>query len=114
MKEKPIPSKKDHLLALLKGLFVTFLWAVAWILIKVGLSDVPPVTFAGLRIFLAFLLLAAWYFSRSGFKVIRRIPGFSWSNLAILGIVYYAITHAVHYITLSYLPAVTVKLHLRL
>src|SRR3989304_1017227 len=35
--------------AALVALFVVFLWATSWVLIKFGLETIPPLTFAGLR-----------------------------------------------------------------
>ena len=43
--------------AIIQALFVTFLWSTSWVLIKIGLEDIPALTFAGLRYFLAFLIL---------------------------------------------------------
>ena len=40
-----------------QALFVTFLWSTSWVLIKIGLQDIPALTFAGLRYGLAFLCL---------------------------------------------------------
>ena len=34
---------------MLVALFVVFLWATSWVLIKFGLEAIPPLTFAGLR-----------------------------------------------------------------
>lgn len=48
-----------HTRVVLTAFFVTFLWSTSWVLIKVGLQDIPPLTFAGLRYFGAFLLLLA-------------------------------------------------------
>jgi drug/metabolite transporter (DMT)-like permease len=30
--------------------FVTLLWATSWVLVKVGLQGLPPLTFAALRL----------------------------------------------------------------
>jgi drug/metabolite transporter (DMT)-like permease len=38
-----------HAKAVLQALFVVFLWATSWILIKIGIKDIPPIIFAGLR-----------------------------------------------------------------
>ncbi|MBN1875960.1 MAG: DMT family transporter [Anaerolineae bacterium] len=44
----------SHTRAVLYALFVTFLWSTSWVLIKIGLKDIPALTFAGLRYTLAF------------------------------------------------------------
>ena len=33
--------------AVVQALFVVFLWATSWVLIKIGLQDIPALTFAG-------------------------------------------------------------------
>jgi drug/metabolite transporter (DMT)-like permease len=43
--------------AILQALLVTFLWSTSWVLIKFALNDIPPLTFAGLRYTIAFLVL---------------------------------------------------------
>lgn len=43
--------------AILTALFVTVLWSTSWILVKVGLNEIPPHAFAGLRYVWAFLVL---------------------------------------------------------
>ena len=45
--------RAEHRNALLQALFVTFLWSTSWVLIKLGLRDIPALTFAGLRYGLA-------------------------------------------------------------
>ncbi|MBK7450109.1 MAG: EamA family transporter [Anaerolineales bacterium] len=47
-------TNKTHLIAVSQALLVTFLWSTSWVFIKIGLeSDLPAVTFAGLRYTLA-------------------------------------------------------------
>ena len=70
-----------HLRAVLQALFVTFLWSTSWILIKIGLGDIPALTFAGLRYSLAFLLLLVY--ARSA---LRRVPRALWGRLIALGL----------------------------
>jgi drug/metabolite transporter (DMT)-like permease len=48
-----------RLFAILQASFIVFLWATLWVLIKIGLEGIPPLTFAGLRYALAFALLLA-------------------------------------------------------
>ena len=43
--------------AILQALLVTLLWSSSWILVKQNIQSIPPLTFAGLRYTLAFLLL---------------------------------------------------------
>ena len=47
----------SHLRAVLQAFLVTVLWSTSWVVIKLGLKDVPALTFAGLRYSLAFICL---------------------------------------------------------
>ncbi len=40
-------------------LFLAFLWGTTWLVVRVGLEDLPPFTFAGVRFLLAGILLTA-------------------------------------------------------
>ncbi len=103
-------SPSSHRAAALQALFVTFLWSTSWVLIKIGLADIPALTFAGLRYCLAFILLLALFLRRGGAAELRALPRNRWIGLATLGLIYYAITQGSQFIGLAYLPAVTVNL----
>jgi drug/metabolite transporter (DMT)-like permease len=45
-------------------MFVVSLWATSWVLIKIGLQEIPALTFAGLRYALASLVLLPAAFVR--------------------------------------------------
>ncbi len=94
-----------HLRAVLQALFVTFLWSTSWVLIKIGLGDIPALTFAGLRYSLAFLLLLVY--ARSA---LRRVPRALWGRLIALGLVFYTVTQGAQFLALAYLPAITVSM----
>ena len=100
----------SHFKAVLQALFVVFLWATSWVFVKIGIKDIPPITFAGLRYFIAFLCLLAVMLVNGAQKEVRGISGRSWVQLAILGILFYAGTQGAIFIALAYLPAVTVNL----
>lgn len=103
-----------HLPAVCQALFVTFLWSLSWVLIKLGLHDVPALTFAGLRYTLAFLCLLPLFLRFGGLAVLKKLSHRDWLALAALGLIYYAITQGTQFLGLSYLPAVTVSLLLNL
>ena len=63
-----------HLTAVLQALLVTFLWSTSWVLIKVGLDEIPALTFAGLRYTLAFLFLLPVFFHANQTTTIRNLP----------------------------------------
>jgi len=76
-------------LAILKALFVVFLWATSWVLIKIGLQDIPALTFAGLRYALAFLCLVPVILLGKERKSLREVSKRDWGRLLILGILLY-------------------------
>jgi drug/metabolite transporter (DMT)-like permease len=101
---------KTHIKAVLQALFVVFLWATSWILIKIGIKDIPPITFAGLRYFIAFICLLVIMLLNGSQREIREIPTSVRGQLIILGILFYAGTQGAIFVALAYLPAVTVNL----
>ena len=108
MKSKFTPSVR----AILQALFVTFLWSTSWVFIKFGLDNIPPITFAGLRYFLAFLALIPIYARSNTATPLRNLSGKDWVNLVGLGLLYYTITQGSQFIGLAYLPAIAFSLML--
>ena len=99
-----------RIIAIGQALFVVFLWATSWVFVKIGLKDIPPVTFAGLRYFLAFLCLLIILRFNKQTRDIRHLTRSAWLRLFILGTLFYAITQGAIFLALAYLPAVTVNL----
>ncbi len=97
-------------LAILQALFVVFLWATSWVFIKIGLQDIPPLLFAGLRYFLAFLILFVALLFGETKKEIATLPKRMWGRLILLGLLFYAGTQGASFVALAYLPAVMVNL----
>jgi len=94
--------------AILQALLVTFLWSTSWVLIKISLKDIPPLTFAGLRYSLAaMLLIPAMFKQRAAFTSLTRRD---WWNLVLLGIVFYALTQGGQFVTMKYLDTITFSL----
>ena len=100
----------SHTKAVLQALFVVFLWATSWVFVKIGIKDIPPITFAGLRYFIAFLCLLSVMFVNGTKKELRELPRRVWGQLFILGLLFYAGTQGAIFVALAYLPAVTVNL----
>lgn len=92
------------------ALLVTVLWSTSWVLIKIGLKGIPPLTFAGLRYMLAFLCLLPFFLRSSGAQVLRRMDRRTWLNMVVLGVFFYTLAQGAQYVSLAYLPAVTVNL----
>jgi drug/metabolite transporter (DMT)-like permease len=68
--------------AVLVWLLLCIIWGTTWIFIKIGLNDLPPVSFAGIRFLLAFvILLPIVFLKKAGFpKTIHE-----WKIIAITG-----------------------------
>lgn len=101
---------KPHFIAVGQALFVVLLWATSWVFVKIGLQNIPPVTFAGLRYFLAFVCLLAVLLFNSSKKELKGLPKDIWMRFIVLGILLYAGTQGAIFVALAYLPAVTVNL----
>jgi drug/metabolite transporter (DMT)-like permease len=100
--------------AVLQALFVTFLWSTSWVFIKVGLVDIPALTFAGLRYVLAFLCLLPVFLRSPEARLLPTLPPGVWLRLSGLGLLLYTLTQGAQFLGLAYLPAVTVNLMLSL
>ncbi len=112
----PVPSDparkidKKYWLAVLTAFFVTILWSSSFVIIKFGLTEIPPLIFAGLRYSIAaIILLVAAFAIPSHRKEIRALPKAWWRRLIIYGVVYYTITMGTQFIGLALLPALTVS-----
>lgn len=91
------------------ALFVVFLWATSWVLIKIGLEEIPALTFAGLRYMLGFICLIPFAVLIQRRPTSANISKKMWEQLIILGILL-ALTQGAMFLSLAYLPAVTTNL----
>jgi drug/metabolite transporter (DMT)-like permease len=103
-------SRRAHTQAVWLALLVTFLWATSWVLIKIGLQEVPALTFAGLRYSLAFLCLLPLALRPASRARLRQIKRPEWLLLVLLGVVFYTLTQGAQFLSLVYLPAATASL----
>ena len=105
-------SLSPHSRAVLTALFVTFLWATSWVIIKFGLRDnIPPLTFAGLRYSIAALCLLPLVLRQPALREsMRRFSVRQWQLLIALGLIFIGAAQGMQFVSLSYLPAVTVNL----
>lgn len=94
--------------AILLALFVTILWSSSWVLIKINLQSLPPLTFAGLRYSLASLILLPGLFKYK--SQVKSLTKKDWMRLVVLGLVFYAVTQGGMFISLNHLDAVTLSL----
>jgi drug/metabolite transporter (DMT)-like permease len=103
-------AELSHRKSVWLALLVTFLWSTSWLLIKIGLKDVPPLTFAGLRYMLAFLCLLPFFLRSSGAQTLCGMDWRTWLQLLGYGIIFYTLAQGAQYVSLSTLPAVTLNL----
>jgi drug/metabolite transporter (DMT)-like permease len=103
-------NRDPHLLAVLQALLVTFLWSTSWVFIKVGLRDMPALSFAGLRYTLAFACLLPFVLRPATRESLRALGRADWARLAVLGVCYYSLAQGGQFLSLAYLPAITVSL----
>ena len=104
---------RSHIAPVLQALFVTFLWSSSWVLIKLGLEEIPALTFAGLRYSLAFLILAPFVLGIGELrKSLIDLSTDGWLRLVALGLLFYTLTQGAQFVGLVYLPAVAVSLFL--
>ena len=96
--------------AILLALFVTFLWSTSWLLIRAGLQDIPPLTFAALRYTIAASVLWGVSLSTRKARGITTLPRRFLPKLFLLGIVFYSITQASQFVALNHLNATTLSL----
>lgn len=99
-----------HYYSVLQALLVTFLWSTSFIIIKWGLSEIPPITYAGLRYMLAFLFLLPIVLRKKYIKEIKQLNKTEKKQLITLGLVFYTFTQGAQFVGLSLLPSVTVSL----
>jgi len=101
-----------HLAPILQALLVTFLWSTSFIIIKWGLVEIPPITFAGLRYILAFICFIPVVFKKKFTSEIKLLTPSQWKKLILLGLIFYTFTQGTQFLGLSLLPSVTVSLML--
>ena len=91
---------------------MTFLWSTSFIIIKWGLVEIPPITFAGLRYILAFLCFIPFVINKKYILEIKQLKSVQWKKLILLGFIFYTVTQGAQFLGLSLLPSVTVSLML--
>lgn len=94
-----------RLLAAVEGLLVSGIWASSFIIIKLGLSHVGPLTLAGLRYSAAFVLLLP-LLGQSGAGR-RRLTRGQWLRLFVMGLCAYPLSNGALFWGLQYVPATT-------
>ncbi len=78
------------------------LWSAGWLFLKVGLRDLPPVTFAALRLGLALVILAAIVTLRNEWRTLRRTDA---ATIAISGLLLLGVNYALTFWGAQFLPS---------
>jgi drug/metabolite transporter (DMT)-like permease len=102
-----ISVRSTRTLALIEAFVVTVIWASSFILVKLVLPDVGPLTIAGVRYFLAFLLLLPLILHTP--QSLKSIDRRLWGLLALIGFSAYTVGNGALFWGLQYLPATTVS-----
>ncbi|TFG05945.1 hypothetical protein EU538_10945 [Candidatus Thorarchaeota archaeon] len=107
--------QREHLMAVGQAVFVTVLWASSWVIIKFGLQEISPLTFAGLRYSIASIILLLFVaLRRDSRRVLRAIDRHQSMRLIAYGFIFVTITQGAQFVGLQLLPAITVSLLLNL
>ena len=96
---------KHRYLAIGLSLAVTIIWSSTFVIVKIGLETLGPLTIAGLRYFIgALVLLPFMLFQKSQRKPITRNL---WLRLILIGISSYTIANGALFWGLQFIPATT-------
>lgn len=90
---------------MLEALLVTLIWSSTFVIVKLGLETLGPLTIAGLRYSLGALVLAPFLLLKRGTR--KPIPKNLWPRLALIGISSYTIGNGALFWGLKYIPATT-------
>ena len=100
----------NRLASILLALFVTVLWSSSFVIIKIGLDEIPPLLFAGLRYIIAAMCFLPLLLTKDRRKQITNLSSIEWKLIIAYGIVFIAVTQGIMFLALSLLPSVTVSL----
>ncbi len=101
-------EKPSRTVAIAEGVLATLIWASSFVFVKIGLDYMGPLTIAGLRYFLASLLLLPFVIRRENTK--RPWTSSIWLRLFLIGFSAYAIGNGAMFWGLKYLPATTASI----
>lgn len=100
--------RSRRMVAIVEALLATIIWASSFVFVKMILAKMGPLTIAGLRYSLGFLILLPLMLrSRHSLGV---ISGKTWVQLALIGISAYTVGNGAMFWGLKYLPATTTSL----
>ncbi len=100
-----VTTKPTRLVAIAEALIVNAIWASTFVLVKIGLKDLHPLTLSGLRYFGGFLLLVPLLPGR--LNPARSWTPRLWLRLILMGVSMYAVGNGVLFWGLQFMPATT-------
>jgi drug/metabolite transporter (DMT)-like permease len=98
--------QRDRVLALMEACVVTSLWSSSYILVKMGLTQLAPLTLVSLRYLVAAVLLIPLAVVRGDGSLLKE-RSTMW-KIAVLGVSGYTMAQGLQCLGLFYLPAVSV------
>lgn len=99
------PNRPGQLRAIAASLLVVIIWGSSFVFVKRALDTLGPLTIAGLRYFLAFLVLLPLVIRRG--RRNSRLTRALWLRLFLIGLSAYAVGNGALFWGLKYLPATT-------
>lgn len=97
---------KERQLALIGAWIVTFLWSSSYILVKIGLTELPPLTLVAIRYITASVILIPLALLKGGVNSVKDTK--TLLKLAFLGVSGITVAQGLQCLGLFYLPAVSV------
>ncbi len=83
-------------------LILCLIWGTTWILIKIGLEDLPPITFAAARFILALIVLSfIIYLQKIPFPANKR----EWKLIALTGVMQFSINYSLVFWSEQYISS---------
>src|SRR5829696_6985087 len=83
-------------------LILCFIWGTTWIFIKVGLEDLPPITFAAARFLLSVLLIGPLIFT---LKLEMPHTASQWKLIALTGVLQFSINYSLVFWSEQYITS---------
>jgi drug/metabolite transporter (DMT)-like permease len=102
-----IPKNVQRIVAIGESVLATTIWASSFVFVKIGLEYMGPLTIAGFRYFLAFLILLPFLIRKGMIR--QPISRGIWLRLFAIGISAYTVGNGALFWGLKYLPATTVS-----
>jgi len=99
-------ADQQRVIPILKALLVTFLWSSSYVLIKMGLIEILPLTFAALRYTTAFLILVLVMILKGRARPLHRPSSIEWLTLICVGAFGYAGAQGLQFVGLHYIPVI--------